>query len=150
MIIPYALSLEDVTDVGPTQPVTSRPHSTDNMWNRSFHGHQGARTLLEEHARDIAHAMSACYQATRSLIQSCVNKYRNTQFKRRCASASHASGTSELLPDKTWLLRSETDTGEKDDGAKTEGKAAFERWDGGKGPDWKSGLRTSEEARHHI
>jgi hypothetical protein len=98
LLIYDSLTPEDGSAVS-ILPASSKQPLKDNLWNRSFCGHQGGRTYAENLMWKIAGSVNGGCKALKYLTQSFFNKSRKTQSKRRSDSASYASGTSASSTD---------------------------------------------------
>jgi hypothetical protein len=122
-------------------PASSERPLQDNLWNRSFHGHLGARTIAEKWGWEVAGTATALCRTTKSLLKSCFNKSRKSQSKRESVSAISASHDSTSSSELVKQVKSD----QVPDGGWDRDGPAFEGWMGAsKHPDRKSGSRVEE------
>jgi len=142
MIIPYNPSQEVATETRDSGTSKSNRHSKDNIWNRSFYDHPGARTIFEEDIRTmgrgckkLAHAVVDSYKAAQSFVQSCFGKPGRTRPRGGSVATFHAFDDSSSSTDSMKHYKSKEPYTEKEDGDGTTSR----EWAGrGKYPDRKS------------
>jgi hypothetical protein len=145
MFNPYDPSQEIPTETAASGTSKSNGHSNDNLWNRSFYDHPGARTILEQDfrtmgrgCRRMAHALIDSYKASQSFMQSCFRKSGRTQSKRNSVSTLQASDHSASSSDIMKHFTGKDGYPEKGDG---DGSSLRRRAGRGEYPDCKAGSR---------
>jgi hypothetical protein len=116
-------------------PAGSERPLKDNLWNRSFHGHPGARTIAEEWGWKVAGTAAALCKTAKSFVKSYFDKSRKTPSKRESVSAISASHDITSSPELVKQVKSD----QVPEGGWDRDGPAFEGWMGGsKHPDQKS------------
>jgi hypothetical protein len=124
------------SDAWSNHPAGSERPLKDNIWNRSFHGHPGARTIAEEWGCGVAGTAAALCKTTKSLVKSCFDKSRKTQSKRESVSAISASHDSTSSSELVKQVKSD----QVPEGGWDRDGPVFKGWMGeSKHPDRKSG-----------
>jgi len=124
--------------VSSDHPAISERPPKDNIWNRSFHGHPGARTIAEELGWKIAGTATNLCRTAKSLVESCLDNFRKTPSEQESVSATSAPHDSTSSVDTIKQVKSDQGP---EDGWDRDGRA-FGGWraaGGSRNADWKSG-----------
>lgn len=109
-------------------PESSERPLEDSLWNRSFHGHPGPRTIAEEWGWKVADKATALCKSTKSRMTSCLDWSRKALSKRGSTPTINAAGDSTSSSDTLEQVKSDQfnvrGSTEKEDGD----EPAFEGW----------------------